>query len=1047
MFSRKVERAPKSRSCYRRLVRYLLDPKDTLERVGRVTLTNFHSDDPMVAALEALAVQRLNRRAKGDKTYHLFFSFPNGERPGQEVLLDCERELCRALGFEEHQRVSVVHHDTDNLHVHVAINTIHPIRHTIHTPFNDYWVHRQIPDRLEIKHNLTRENHGMRDPASGPSGPAGDMERHAGLESFLGWVQRHAAEDLCRASSWESLHQAAHAHGLNLQLRGNGCVITQGEHAVRASSVRRELSLNALQKRLGAFEPARTQAAASADNSVGASQQRSSEASATPPPPPHLRGKQASLSGLVGQSSGGHVVAPVQQSGARVSIEELQQRSEDWSRLIADVVRAHQAKETLQLQADRKSSSRRARPLPDRPPPPHIRNNLERLRASRDGGRNAESSGTAMRPSPEELQQRSEDWSRLIAELSRSARGKAGQRVQAVRDAIAERRRVTGVRTHGQGALADRPPSPHIRNNPDRLRAAHDAGATAEPTGATMRPSPEELQQRSEDWSRLIAELSRSARLKTGHRLRGTRAAVAKRRRTYVKRPLGASDGAGKLYALYLKDRVQREVLRREQGAELRRVQRADFQRVVERWRLRRAALRLVSGTRAEKRFMYAAARLAMQQDLKALRARAASDRRALARATKRLAWIEWLRARARSGDGAALEELRRRRSSASARPDAQRGLAGAASSVRDRAPQGNVDAVTKLGSVIYRGALTGVRDDGDRLRVQGPVSQVVLAEALRVAANRYGSALRVEGDAAFKRAVVDVAIASKLEVTFDDESLEAQRRAQQSEETDSGRRVQPGSDRGRSERQQSGPTSSENAAQRQAPGPKDGLRDLPVGELVHDGQGPQRVLPAHVLTHVAGETRRGDHALRRRAGATRKVNDGPPPFRRGRLRPLSGLTTTPRPNPQSQSTPRVPIVSGQGRGVDAPRPIAPRKVIASLGSTLPAHATTKPKLPLRGRITAAEAVDKYIAERDAKRALGIADVRPHAAFDGRAGEFTFVGRRTVDGHKLLLVRSSTKIVVLPAPPQSETLLLRSGDRVALDAEGALITRSQGRRR
>ena len=106
---------------------------------------------------------------------------------------------------------------------------------------------------------------------------------------------------------------------------------------------------------------------------------------------------------------------------------------------------------------------------------------------------------------------------------------------------------------------------------------------------------------------------------------------------------------------------------------------------------------------------------------------------------------------------------------------------------------------------------------------------------------------------------------------------------------------------------------------------------------------------------------------------------------------------------------------------------------------------TTKPKLPQRGRLTVAEAVAKYIAEREAKRALGITDVRPHAAFDGRAGEFTFVGHRTVDGHKLLLVRSSTKIVVLPAPPQSDAL--RSGDRVAVNAEGAIVSRSQGRRR
>jgi hypothetical protein len=58
---------------------------------------------------------------------------------------------------------------------------------------------------------------------------------------------------------------------------------------------------------------------------------------------------------------------------------------------------------------------------------------------------------------------------------------------------------------------------------------------------------------------------------------------------------------------------------------------------------------------------------------------------------------------------------------------------------------------VTKTGVVIYGGSPTGIRDDGYRLRVAGRVSHAVLAEALRVAANRYGAALHVDGDEVFK--------------------------------------------------------------------------------------------------------------------------------------------------------------------------------------------------------------------------------------------------------------------------------------------------------
>ena len=36
--------------------------------------------------------------------------------------------------MREHQRVSVVHHDTDHLHVHIAINRVHPKTHRVHWP-------------------------------------------------------------------------------------------------------------------------------------------------------------------------------------------------------------------------------------------------------------------------------------------------------------------------------------------------------------------------------------------------------------------------------------------------------------------------------------------------------------------------------------------------------------------------------------------------------------------------------------------------------------------------------------------------------------------------------------------------------------------------------------------------------------------------------------------------------------------------------------------------------------------------------------------------
>lgn len=836
-----------------------------------MSVTNCHSNDAAIAALEAEAVQRMNQRSNDDKTYHFLFSFREGERPSPDILLDCEEELCRVLGFAEHQRVSVVHHDTNNLHVHVAVNKIHPTRLTIHTPFNDHWVLSRAAERLEVKHNLQRDKHKPRASGIEPGGAAADMERHSGIESFTGWIQRQVADELCRAGSWAELHLAAQRYGLEIRLRGNGAVFTQGEHQVRASSVRRELSLNALQKRLGTFEPAPVlQPGASSDRTAAKAQApRVGDA-----PPPHLRGKHTHPAAAVDQRTA-HVTAPVA-AVARPSIEELQHRSEDWSRLIAQLLRER-------------------------------------------------------------------------------ASARAGESARAAPDAI-------------------------------------DA------------------------------------------------------RRQYNKRPVSETAEASKLFELYLRDRAQREVVRRERSLQLRRDQQAEFERVIQRWRLSRAALRLVTGSRAEKQFMHAAARLAMRQELKALRERAARDRRALAHATKRMAWSDWLLARGRTGNIAALEELRRCRSVKNPSPEGQRALAGQPVSVRAQGLHGVVDTVTKTGVVVYGGSLTGVRDDGHRLRVTGRVSHAVLAEALRVAANRYGAALCVDGDDAFKQAVVDVAVARNIEVTFDDAILDARRQAQQAKETHRGRGIQPGRDNGRAQlRKQSRPTGLEAAAGRKTSDREDGLRNVRVGELVRDGEGPQRVLRKDVSAHLAGRSRQSGEALRRAVGAARDIGAAPPPFRRGRLRSLSTLTG---PLNRAKEEPSASVRRGKRtkrNDVATNRPIAPRTAIPSLGSVPSPSQPIRTQLMRRTTSTIEEAIAHYVAEREAKRARGMSDVLLHVPFDGRSGEFTFVGRRSVDGHTLLLLRDSTRIIVLPAQQQSAAL--RSGDHVTVGPDGTITSRSQGRRR
>jgi hypothetical protein len=235
------------------LADYITDTQGKTERLGQVQVTNCAAGTVQAAISEVLATQHINTRAKGDKTYHLLVSFKTGEKPNTDTIKAIEERICTGLGYGEHQRISAVHHDTDNLHIHIAINKIHPVRHTMHEP---YYPHRALAELctiLERDYGLEPDNHESRKRSS--EGRAADMERHAGIESLIGWVKRECLDEIREAQSWAELHQTMRANGLELRERANGLVIEAGDGTmVKASTVARDLSKPKLEARLGSFE-------------------------------------------------------------------------------------------------------------------------------------------------------------------------------------------------------------------------------------------------------------------------------------------------------------------------------------------------------------------------------------------------------------------------------------------------------------------------------------------------------------------------------------------------------------------------------------------------------------------------------------------------------------------------------------------------------------------------------------------------------------------------------------------------------------------------
>ena len=187
MIARRLRLNDPSKSSMLRLVSYLTNPQGVDARVGEVRITNCDSETPQWAALEMLAVQKQNTRAQGDKTYHLVLSFK--EHPDSATLKKIEDYVCKELGFKEHQRVSVMHYDTDNPHLHIAINKIHPRKLTMHEPYYDERKLAKACKFLERVYGLQPDNHEPN--AQAVETGATNMERAGDLESLTGWIRRN----------------------------------------------------------------------------------------------------------------------------------------------------------------------------------------------------------------------------------------------------------------------------------------------------------------------------------------------------------------------------------------------------------------------------------------------------------------------------------------------------------------------------------------------------------------------------------------------------------------------------------------------------------------------------------------------------------------------------------------------------------------------------------------------------------------------------------------------------------------------------------------
>ena len=246
------------------LARYLLrgrsgeDPERVAWTVGR----NLGLDDPELAAVLMQATASGNERVESP-VYHLTINFDPADSVTPTQMQAVADRVLTDLGLAGYQALMVAHQDRAHRHVHIMVNRVHPETGVVWDRWQDQPRIQRALRELEREFGLRQvagrlyQLDGQTPPerARLTNGERRQAER-TGDPAFPDRVRGCLAE-LRAARSWGELEEQFARHGLRLERKGQGLVITDGEHQVKASRVARDLSLRRLEARFGFAYPAR----------------------------------------------------------------------------------------------------------------------------------------------------------------------------------------------------------------------------------------------------------------------------------------------------------------------------------------------------------------------------------------------------------------------------------------------------------------------------------------------------------------------------------------------------------------------------------------------------------------------------------------------------------------------------------------------------------------------------------------------------------------------------------------------------------------------
>lgn len=259
MIAKRSMRGVGQGSSFTKLANYMLDKKQDGHKVAAAWTVNCLAPDMGLALKEIEATQAMNRRSEADKTYHLIISFAAGDHPDLATMKAIEAELAERIGLGDHQRVSVVHNDTDHPHIHIAINKVHPTSFRNVEPYYDFKELEAACVQLEQRYELASVDHRPHwQRGQGRAAANDDLAAHRAEQSFESWLggQRDGLMNVLeRSKDWKALAEGLAKYNVSLRPRGAGFVFSDRDRPLftKASGIDRGFSKAALEARFGAY--------------------------------------------------------------------------------------------------------------------------------------------------------------------------------------------------------------------------------------------------------------------------------------------------------------------------------------------------------------------------------------------------------------------------------------------------------------------------------------------------------------------------------------------------------------------------------------------------------------------------------------------------------------------------------------------------------------------------------------------------------------------------------------------------------------------------